>query len=209
MSDAETIDISRTIIPKSDQLNADQLLGGPMTITVTHVTMAGGDDQPVSVHYENEGGRPYKPCKTMRKLLVHAWGADASRWPGRSMVLFNEPEIKFGGETVGGIRISHLSDIPSDIRVSLTSTRGKKALTSVKRMEPPKRVERPPLSEKHKAMVAEFEQLAREFGFEAFKSSWASLPQADRAAIGTGERDRIGAIGRERDANPPTTEEKA
>lgn len=134
MSD-EVVDISRTIIPKSDQLNADQLLAGPITVTITHVTMVGGDEQPVSVHYEGENGRPYKPCKTMRKLLVHAWGADASKWGGRCMTLFNEPEIKFGGEVVGGIRISHLSDIPSDIRVSLTSTRGKKALTSVKRMD--------------------------------------------------------------------------
>lgn len=205
----EVVDISRTIIPKSDQLNADQLLAGPLTITVTHVTMSGGEDQPVSIHYEGENGRPYKPCKTCRKLLVHAWGADAAKWTGRAMTLFNEPEIKFGGEVVGGIRISHLSDIPSDIRVSLTSTRGKKALTSVKRMEAPKRAERPPLSEKHRAMVAEFEQIAREYGFAKFKESWGALPQPDRAAIGTAERDRIGAIGMARDKEQPTTEENA
>jgi hypothetical protein len=131
---SEVVDISRTIIPKSDQLNADQLLGGPLTITVTHVTANGGEDQPVAVHYEGENGRPYKPCKTMRKLLVYAWGADAGQWGGRSMTLFNEPDVKFGGETVGGIRISHLSDIQGDIKVSLTTTRGKKAQTSVKKM---------------------------------------------------------------------------
>lgn len=131
----EVLDISRTIIPKSDQLNADQLLGGPVTVTVTDVTASGGEDQPVSVHYEGENGRPYKPCKTMRKLLVFAWGANAAAWRGRSMTLFNEPEVKFGGEVVGGIRISHLSDIERDIKVSLTTTRGKKALTSVKKMQ--------------------------------------------------------------------------
>ncbi len=32
---ASVEDLRPTIIPKSDQLNAEQLLGGPMTVTVT------------------------------------------------------------------------------------------------------------------------------------------------------------------------------
>lgn len=134
---SDVIDISHTIVPKSDQLNADQLLAGPLTITVSRVTVGGGDDQPVAINYEGDKGRPYKPCKTMRKLLACAWGSNAAEWAGRAMTLFHEPDVKFGGELVGGIRISHLSDIQSDIRVSLTTTRGKKALTSVKRMDRP------------------------------------------------------------------------
>lgn len=127
-------DLRPTIIPKSDQLNAEQLLGGPMTVTVTDVRIGKTEEQPVIVHYANEGGRPFKPCKTMRKLLIHAWGADGRAWTGRSMTLYNDPEVKFGGEDVGGIRISHLSDIERDVRVSLTSTRGKKAKYEVKRL---------------------------------------------------------------------------
>ena len=134
---SEVIDISQTIIPKSDQLNADQLLGGPLTITVTRVTVGAGDEQPVSIFYDGDKGRPYKPCKTSRKLLAYAWGNNAAEWTGRAMTLYNEPDVKFGGELVGGIRISHLSDIPKDIRVSLTTTRGKKAATSVQRMDRP------------------------------------------------------------------------
>jgi hypothetical protein len=125
-------DLRPTIIPKSDQLNAEQLLGGPMTVTVTDVRLGKTEEQPVVVHYANEGGRPFKPCKTMRKLLIHAWGADGRAWVGRSMTLYNDPEVKFGGEDVGGIRISHLSDIERDVRVSLTSTRGKKAKYEVR-----------------------------------------------------------------------------
>lgn len=140
-SAAEVIDISSTIIPKSDQLNADQLLSDNLTIIVTKVTAGGGDDQPVSIFYEGDKGRPYKPCKTMRKLLAYAWGSNAAAWVGRAMTLYNEPDVKFGGELVGGIRISHLSDIQSDIRVSLTTTRGKKTATSVKRMERPQSVD--------------------------------------------------------------------
>lgn len=124
-------DLRSTITPKSDQLNSEQLLGGPLVITVSEVRAGSGDDQPVSVYYELDRARPFKPCKTMRKLLIHAWGADGTAWVGRSMELFNEPSIKFGGETVGGIRIARMSHIAKSIEVSLTSTRGKKALHKV------------------------------------------------------------------------------
>lgn len=127
-------DLRHTVVPKSDQLNAEQLLTSDMTITVTDVRVGGGADQPVSIHYQNDEGRPFKPCKTMRKLLIFAWGEDGRRWIGKSMTLFNEPSVKFGGEVVGGIRISHLSDIEKDIAISLTSAKGKKAQHFVKRL---------------------------------------------------------------------------
>jgi hypothetical protein len=126
-------DLRPTIVPKSDQLNAEQLLGGPMTITVTDVRI-GSAEQPISVHYEGEGGRPYKPCKTMRKVLIFAWGPDGREWAGRSMTLYNDPQVKFGGDEVGGIRISHMTDIERDIQVSLTATRGKKALHTIRKL---------------------------------------------------------------------------
>lgn len=130
-------DLRPTIIPKSDQLNAEQLLGGPMTVTVSDVRLGSSEEQPVIVHYVNEGGRPFKPCKTMRKVLIHAWGPDGRDWIGRAMTLYNDPAVKFGGEDVGGIRISHLTDIERDVKVSLTSTRGKKAKYEIKRLSSP------------------------------------------------------------------------
>jgi len=123
-------DLRSTIVPRGDQLNTDQLLGGPLTITVTSVE-AGSEEQPLLLHYEGEEGRPYKPGKTMRKLLIYAWGEDGRQWVGRSMTLFADGAVMFGGMKVGGIRISHLSDIAKPISVSLTSTKGKKAMHSV------------------------------------------------------------------------------
>jgi hypothetical protein len=124
-------DLRPSVVPKSDQLNAEQLLTAPLTITVNKVSVANSPEQPVVINYDGDNGRPYKPCKTMRKLLIYAWGQDGSQWVGRSMTLYNNPEVKFGGELVGGIRISHLSHIPADISVSLTATRGKKSKHSV------------------------------------------------------------------------------
>ena len=133
-------DLRPTIIPKSDQLNAEQLIGGPITIRVTDVRI-GSDDQPVVVSYEGDGGRPFKPGKTCRKILIFAWGEDGRQWIGRSMTLYNDPSVKFGGADVGGIRISHLSDIPKDLHVSLTATKGKKAPHVIKMLaaKPPAR----------------------------------------------------------------------
>lgn len=131
---SDIANLSDTIVPKSDQLNAEQLLGGPITITLTGVRR-GTDDQPVILNYEGDDGRPYKPCKSMRKVLIFAWGDDGREWVGRSMTLYNNPDVKFGGVKVGGIRISHMSHIERDIALSLTATKGKKETYTIKKLD--------------------------------------------------------------------------
>lgn len=116
-----------TIDPKSDQLNADDLIGTTKTIKVTGVSRGSGSDQPIVVNYEGDNGRPFKPCKSMRRVLIFAWGEYGQDWIGKSMTLYADPEVKFGGVKVGGIRISHLSHIQSAISMSLTATRGKRS----------------------------------------------------------------------------------
>lgn len=177
----EALDISQTIITKSDQLNAEQLLLGPLTITVTRVTVGAGDEQPVTVFYEGDKGRPFKPCKTMRKLLAFAWGADASQWPGRAMALYNDPAVRFGGEEVGGIRISHLSDLAQPtLKASLTTTRGKKAQFAVRRMDRPAGID-------HIGMIraaASLDELKA-----AFDAAKRSTKDAATLALYTAEKD--------------------
>lgn len=130
---ADATNLKDTIIPKSDQLNAEQLISKSLTITVSEVKR-GQADQPVIISYENDEGRPFKPCKTMRKVLIFAWGDDGREWAGRSMTLFCDPEVKFGGVKVGGIRISHLSHIEHDLGLSLNVTKGKKGEFIIKKM---------------------------------------------------------------------------
>jgi hypothetical protein len=126
-----TLDISNTIIAKSDQLNADDLMGGPITIEIVDVKIVGGD-QPLELHYRGAEGKPYKPGKSMRRVLSFMWGSDGEKYLGRSMTLYRDADVRFGGDVVGGIRISHLSHIPSTITLPLTVTRGKKKSFSVK-----------------------------------------------------------------------------
>ncbi len=174
MSMNSVTDLRDTIIPKSDQLNAEQLLGGPITITVTDVRRGGGEEQPVIIHYEGEGGRPYKPCKSMRKVLVFAWGSDGRGWIGRSMTIYNRPDVKFGGEEVGGIRISHLSHIDRDMAIALTSTRGRKEQTRIKQLSDADTIP---------GSRARLEAAARG-GMANLRSAWSAIPKDHQRAIG-------------------------
>lgn len=120
-----TMDMTESIAPKSDQLNADDLIGGPVTVTVREVT-AGNPEQPVNVALEEFPGRAYRPSKSMRRVMVLAWGPEASAYAGRRLTLYRNPEITFGKDKVGGIEISHLSHLPKPLTIALTATRGKR-----------------------------------------------------------------------------------
>jgi hypothetical protein len=120
------IDMSKFIEAKSDQLNADDLIGAAKTIKVTGVTIKENDQQPVIISYEGDNGKPYKPSKGMRRVLMRGWGRDGSAYIGRMMTLFNNPEVKYGGQDVGGIQISHMSGVPKAFTIALAVSRGKK-----------------------------------------------------------------------------------
>lgn len=128
-------DMSSVIVPKSDQINADDLVAGPMTIRITEVDIRPGTEQPVSIRYEGDNGRPWKPCKSMSRVLVAAWGPDAKAYAGRSVTLYRDPTVKWGGMEVGGIRVSHMSDIDRPMVMALTATKGSRKPYTVKPLQ--------------------------------------------------------------------------
>lgn len=148
-----------TITPKSDQLNADDLLAGPITVMITGVRR-GSAEQPVDLLIT--GRQPYKPCKSMRRALIAAWGDDGRAWVGRCMTLYADPEVKFGGVKVGGIRISHLSHIDRDLHLSLTATKGKRVPHTIERMPG---------------------YVAASQGSKALQDWWKTLPAAQKADL--------------------------
>lgn len=118
------MDVSETILAKSDQVNAIDLVE-PVIVTVVDVKR-GPADQPVHIITDKYGPeRPFKPSKTVRRDLAKAWGTEAKAWVGRSMELYNEPTVLWAGKPVGGIRVSALSHIPKPIQTAHTITRGK------------------------------------------------------------------------------------
>lgn len=127
------MDITSTLAPKSDQLDAVDLLRGPQTFTVKGVSQ-GNSEQPVNVHLE-EFPRPWRPGKSMRRVLARCWGTNASQWVGRRVTLFCDTSVKFGGEVVGGTRISHLSHIDEEMKVPLIVARGKSQVYTVQPLD--------------------------------------------------------------------------
>lgn len=126
------MDLSQSILAKSDQLNADDLLSGPRTLTVAEVRR-GNDEQPVSiVMAEFPADRPFKPSKTVIRLLAYAWGKETDDWPKNPrMTLYRDDKVKWAGQEIGGIRVSHLSHINKRLQVALAESKGKKSLHTV------------------------------------------------------------------------------
>lgn len=123
------MDISDTIQPTSDQLDAVDLLAGERTFTIAAVTK-GSAEQPVQIKLA-EFPRPWRPGKSMRRVLVACWGKDASAYVGRRVTLYCDPTVRFGGEAVGGTRIRALSHIDGIKTVPLIVGRGKSGTYAV------------------------------------------------------------------------------
>lgn len=130
-----TTDMSKTTAPKSDQLNYDDFIAGStknITITKVDISDDPNADQPAKVYYQGDNGKPYKPCKSMRRVMVAVWGKESTNYVGRSMTLYGDPKVKWAGVEVGGIRISHMSHIDRPKQVSISLSKGKRAPYQVK-----------------------------------------------------------------------------
>lgn len=174
------IDLGKTIEPKSDQLNSDDLIAGPITITVRKVSLNTEVEQPISIHYEGDNGKPYKACKSMRRVLVQVWGRDGNAYVGKSMTLYREPTVKFGGLEVGGIRISHMSDIDKPVTMALTATRASRKPYTVKPLQSGAKT-----SQINPEPILKAAEAAAAQGKDAFNAHWKSLSKDQRAIVAT------------------------
>lgn len=134
------MDLTESIQPRSDQVNADDLIAGPITYTISEV-VGGKAEQPFDFLLV-ETDRAYRPSKTMRRMIVAAWGPEASTYGGRRLTLYRDPSITFGGKAVGGIRISAMSHIEKPVEAMLQVTRGKREKFVIDRLPDPTPAER-------------------------------------------------------------------
>jgi hypothetical protein len=128
-----------TAEPRSDQWNADDFLSGPRTFTIADVK-TGAAEQKYDIQLEGEA-RAWRPPLTMIRVLLAAWGDDSDVWVGHRVTLFQDPNVRFGRDVVGGIRISHLSNIgDKPLQLKVTTTRGKRETVTVQPLkEAPRR----------------------------------------------------------------------
>ncbi|WP_333571346.1 hypothetical protein [Sphingomonas sp.] len=143
-------DMSAVIVAKSDQWNADDFAAGPRTFTIEDVAIRPGTEQPVQIKLAGSD-KFFRPCKTVSRVLVAAWGADANTYRGRSLTLYTDPGVTWGGMKVGGIRVSHMSDLERPLVIALQEKKGSRKMTTV---QPLKEAPRPQPAEDRAAKWA-------------------------------------------------------
>lgn len=125
------LDLTETIEAKSDQLNAIDLLPGPITIKITKIERKNSKEQPTWIYYEGDKNKPYKPCLTMRRVMIAIWGKDGDAYVGRKMVLFFDKTVTHMKQNTGGIRISHMDGLTEEAKVIVTKSRNLREVYTV------------------------------------------------------------------------------
>jgi hypothetical protein len=179
-------DFVAALAPKSDQINAQDLIGGDQTITIVGVKVTPGTEQPVAIRFEGSD-KVWRPCKTTGRILMAAWGADTSKYAGRSVQLYLDPKVKWGGLEVGGIRIRALSHIDGDLRLAVAESKQARKIVVIKPLPthggnapaPQPSADNPETV----AMQRTARQAARR-GTDAFKAWWKDEASPDMRAAG-------------------------
>ena len=113
------MDITEALAPTSDQLDAIELVS-PRTFTIDTGSRLGSREGKTVAEIRLVGfDRVWRPSKGMLDVLAACWGTDGTKYAGRSVTLYNDPDVMFGRDKVGGVRISHLSHIdgPRDLKI--------------------------------------------------------------------------------------------
>lgn len=119
-------DVTQAMQAKSDQLNAVDITGIEPILTIRKVDVKAGD-QPVSIFFDGDNNRPWKPSKGMIRMLAGGWGTDSAGWVGKQVQVYCDNAVIYAGKAVGGIRIRAMSDIPqAGLKFVLTISRQKR-----------------------------------------------------------------------------------
>jgi len=152
------MDISKALVAKSDQLNAADI-AQPVTVTITDVRQ-GSAEQPVHIVTDVYGDRrPWKPAKTMLRLMASQWGVETTAWHGKRVTIYRDPSVTFGGDTVGGIRIAAMSGINRAFTDTLTTGRGKRSKVTVDKLPDTAPQQQHDLADRAAKAIAAFDAL--------------------------------------------------
>lgn len=194
-----TIDIMKAIAAKSDQLNADDLIAGPRTIRISGVKQETSKESRINIFFDGDDGKPWKPAKTVLRVLAAVWGLDDTKWIGMHCTIFRDETVPWAGEAVGGIRVSHMEGLSKPRTLMLTKTRGKKEGVTIQ----PLVIEQQSKSDKFRARLFEIAEGAE----KSVKEVWDQVPADIKADFDDGLYDQLIAIetaAQEHRENDPT-----
>ena len=91
-------------------IKKDDLAAGPQRFTIQGVsktTLEAKNGQPAEdvLQLELDDDRRFSLNKTNIKILIEAHGGKTDGWIGKSVILYVDPNVMFGGRLVGGVRV--------------------------------------------------------------------------------------------------------
>lgn len=120
-------DISALLVAKSDQINAADLPRGVSIVArIVSTQVSAGAEQKMTVRLERLDGLPvklFRPCLGMQRLMAEAWGTKRSAYVDRVLRLETDPDVTYGKEKTGGVRITGMSDVPASFVYTLKTGR--------------------------------------------------------------------------------------
>lgn len=123
----DVTDAREFMVIKSDQMNYEDFISGPQAFIITKLGRKMDKGEPrLMVYLSGREKTPWIPSKGMVKCLsnISGWGPNLKDWIGRSITLFGEPTVMFGGKELGGIRVSHISHIEEQYVTKISERRG-------------------------------------------------------------------------------------
>lgn len=195
-------DMVSTVVAKSDQLNSDDLMGGAIVVRIRDTRVSESGEQRVSIFYDGDNNKPWKPCKSMCRVLVSAWGDDSKKYIGKFLTLYRDPDVTWAGMKTGGIRISHMTDIAGETTIPLTVTRGNKKPYIVKPMAAPAGAGPKPLTEQELMDLKRGGALKAKKGSLELREWWTNQGGVKQQQLGTAFLEEMKVIAHQAD-NPP------
>lgn len=126
------LDIASLLTGVSTELTADELAGGPRFLKIRKLVITDDPKRPLSVYYQSDDDKPWRPCLSMRRLLAACFGTDADSYVDQVIEVYRDDTVTYGEkgqgvQPVGGVRFKRAS-IEKSISLCLQAKRGKKSI---------------------------------------------------------------------------------
>lgn len=91
----------------SDKFLGAPHLDGETTLTIGEVDLEEMRDKTVKMclHWKEPKVLPWLLNKTNIKRIAKLYGDDTDEWVGKKVTIYNDPDVEFMGEIVGGLRV--------------------------------------------------------------------------------------------------------
>ena len=135
---------------KGEYISAVELNNNRPTLTIAKISISRVEDEkkkrevdkPVMWFKEIDRGWMY--CKTTGHCMAAMFGNNDDAWIGKRVTLYADPEVRFGSEQVGGIRIAGSPDIAKPLTVRIKFPKKKAFEVQLAPTKAPTQQQQPP-----------------------------------------------------------------